>query len=57
MLKKLYFLLAQFPHFNHTLNMVPSFTLMGESMWGNTRMGKSGTEHITTITGKKNTSW
>jgi hypothetical protein len=26
-------------------------------MWGNTRMGKSGTEHITTITGKKNTSW
>ena len=41
----------------HTLNMVLSFTLMGESMWGNTRMGKSGTEHITTITGKKNTSW
>ena len=38
----------------HTLNMVLSFTLMGESMWGNTRMGKSGTEHITTITGKKN---
>ena len=41
----------------HTLNIVLSFTLMGESMWGNTRMGKSGTEHITTITGKKNTSW
>jgi len=41
----------------HTLNMVLSFTLMGENMWGNTRMGKSGMEHITTITGKKNTSW
>jgi len=41
----------------HTLNMVLSFILMGENMWGNTRMGKNGMEHITTITGKKNTSW
>ena len=41
----------------HSLNIVLSFTLMEESMWGNTRMGKSGPEHITTITEKKNTSW
>ena len=41
----------------HTHNIVPSFTLMGESMLGNTRMGKSRMEYITTKTRKKNTSW